>query len=890
MAILKCKMCGGDLHFEEGASTCVCEYCGNTNTLPVVGSDQEMNLFNRANHFRMINEFDRAITAYERILDADDTNAEAHWGIVLSRYGIEYVEDPISHERIPTCHRVQMTSILSDPDYLAAVEHADVVAKAEYKAQAEKIAEIQKGILSISSQEKPYDVFICYKETDENGNRTVDSTLAQDIYYGLTEAGYRVFFARITLEDKLGQQYEPYIFAALNSAKVMVVVGTKPENYNAVWVKNEWSRYLALMKNDRHRLLIPCYRDMDPYDLPDELSMLQSQDMSKIGFMQDLLRGINKVLAKETKKSTQQETVVVQQGTSGTTANAQVMRGNMALEDHEWEKADGFFEEALNLDPKCAEAYIGKLLVEKQQSNWSAWIESLKKQYAETTTETKIAIPKNEAHIEKMAEEYEVKGYLSKKEIRDQYEFNRVYNSSRFCRKRQKELQEKELRSDRLLSRAQQFSQGETRKLIEDGIRELLNVLDQRISDAKKEDADSIESVKKSYAENTAQADQRVIELNRRALDQREKDYQTAVEVMRSADDIGSYKNAINRLNATGNYKDASDLVDQCQKEIKRLEEERRKEEERQAEIKRKEEEHRSEIWRQEIERQERAKKKKRKLIGIAFGAVVVCVIAVFVVTNVVIPNKEYEAVVESMKKYSGSDVGDTIVFGVYEQDNDDANGTEDIEWIVLDKDGENYLLISKYALDCQPYNTATEDVTWADCSLNKWLNSEFYGKAFGKAEARMIVPTTVTADKNPQYDSDAGQDVNNEKVFLLSTKEAEELFSSDSERSCTATEYTKSLDELDYCYWLRTPGENDSSAAYVDMDSGRIDYAGFDIDISWALSIRPSIWVNIESGDNITTSRPESEKAVRDKGEETVVVETDRIVRAETEKKDRVG
>ena len=61
MAILKCKMCGGDLRFEESASTCVCEYCGNTNTLPVVGSDQEMNLFNRANHFRMINEFDRAI-------------------------------------------------------------------------------------------------------------------------------------------------------------------------------------------------------------------------------------------------------------------------------------------------------------------------------------------------------------------------------------------------------------------------------------------------------------------------------------------------------------------------------------------------------------------------------------------------------------------------------------------------------------------------------------------------------------------------------------------------------------------------------------------------------------------------------------------------------------
>ena len=133
----------------------------------------------------------------------------------------------------------------------------------------------------------------------------MDSTLAQEIYYQLTNEGYKVFFSRITLEDKLGQQYEPYIFAALNSAKVMLVVGTKPEHFAAVWVKNEWSRYLNLMKQDRNRLLIPCYRDMDPYDLPEELSALQSQDMSKIGFMQDLIRGVKKVLQRDAPKPAQ---------------------------------------------------------------------------------------------------------------------------------------------------------------------------------------------------------------------------------------------------------------------------------------------------------------------------------------------------------------------------------------------------------------------------------------------------------------------------------------------------------------------------------------------------------------------------------------------------------
>ena len=77
--------------------------------------------------------------------------------------------------------------------------------------------------------------------------------MAQDLYYQLVQEGYKVFFSRITLEDKIGMAYEPYIFAALNSAKVMVVVGTKPEYFNAVWVKNEWSRFLKLIKSNKNK-------------------------------------------------------------------------------------------------------------------------------------------------------------------------------------------------------------------------------------------------------------------------------------------------------------------------------------------------------------------------------------------------------------------------------------------------------------------------------------------------------------------------------------------------------------------------------------------------------------------------------------------------------------
>ncbi len=300
MITFKCKMCGGDLNFEVGASVATCPYCGTMQTLPKLSDSRRANMYERANHYRRLNEYDKALEIYEQILHDDATDAEVYWSLVLCQFGIEYVEDPSSHKRIPTVNRTQLYSILVNEDYKSALKYADGKQKKIYEEEAKTIDGIQKGILLISNQEKPFDVFICYKETDYNGRRTPDSVLATDIYHQLTNEGYNVFFSRITLEDKLGYQYEPFIFAALNSARVMLVIGTKPEYFDAVWVKNEWKRYLALMKNDRSRLLIPCYRDMDPYDLPEEFSTLQSQDMSKIGFAQDILHGINKLLSKQT--------------------------------------------------------------------------------------------------------------------------------------------------------------------------------------------------------------------------------------------------------------------------------------------------------------------------------------------------------------------------------------------------------------------------------------------------------------------------------------------------------------------------------------------------------------------------------------------------------------
>lgn len=309
MSVLICKMCGGDLEIKEGMTTARCPYCGTNQTLPKLDNEQRLRLYDRANHFRRNNDYDKAMAVYEQILNEDQTDSEAYWSIVLCRYGIEYVEDPSTRRRIPTVNRMQYTSVLADEDYKAALRYADVVQARIYEQEAIAIDAIQKGIFQVSRQEAPYDIFICYKEADEDGNRTRDSVLADEIYYQLIRNGFRVFFARITLQDKPGVAYEPYIFAALHSARAMIVVGTSPENFQTVWVRNEWSRYLTLIKQGEDKVLIPAYRDMDPYDLPKEFSHLQALDMSRLGFIQDLIHGIKNILGETVVQSDAKEPV-----------------------------------------------------------------------------------------------------------------------------------------------------------------------------------------------------------------------------------------------------------------------------------------------------------------------------------------------------------------------------------------------------------------------------------------------------------------------------------------------------------------------------------------------------------------------------------------------------
>ena len=925
MTIFKCKMCGGTIEVKEGTSVGVCDYCGTKQTLPRLDDERRANLYDRANHFRRNNEFDKAEGIYEQILSEDNTDAEAYWSLVLCRYGIEYVEDPATHKRVPTVNRTQFTSIFDDNNYESALRYADGYQRAIYENEANAINEIQKGILALAQKEEPFDVFICYKETDHNGRRTPDSVLANDLYHQLTQEGFKVFFSRITLEDKLGTAYEPYIFAALNSSKVMVVLGTRTEYFNAVWVKNEWSRYLALVKQSGgKKVLIPAYKDMDPYDLPEEFSHLQAQDMSKLGFMQDLIRGIKKIAQQDNPKGSVQETAVVNVGGPG--IKPLLKRAFLFLEDGDWESADAYCEKVLDQDPENAWAYLGKLMIE------------LNIRRRENLVDYKQPLRGNSNY---------------QKVVRFGSDKLRVYVTS---------IDERN-ENDRLVGIYQTA----------------VNAMNMAKTDVAYKSAAEIFRTVSDFKDAGSLAEQC---LDRAEACRKDAIYNTAKWRMLQGSE-SDYEEAIQFFQEVPGWRDANDQMLVCQQRIKEI----KIKEEKQLVAAQKEWEYRIAMEKErerriaaEMEEKRRiATAKRRKVflsICVIFSVVIMTIVLslflnkrskinnVYARAHALLDSGEYatayallreigdnetirasrceraltlldsgkyeealslfanvgdneeirsikldraiallnsenyevayalfaqigdnEAIVSSkydraMKLLDSGDneaaymlldglnykdsadkidsirpklskrfllsiaqVGSFVSFGAYWQKHTiEPSDKEDIEWLVLAKEDNQILVISRYALDSKQYNVSYPCINWKSSSIREWLNDTFLNDAFSSEEQKNIVTTTISVDNNPKNGSSPEND-NTDKVFLLSVKEAQKYFNTDEARKCRYA--TKEAKKQLCWWWLRSCGGNSNCSAIVRSD-GSIDSNGYGVcnDLG---AIRPALWINLE-------------------------------------------
>lgn len=300
MAVLQCKSCGAPLTVEPDDRFALCGYCNMQQTIPTADDEFKLQMFNQANELRRQFDFDGAKSFLQAVVAKSPKEPEAYWQICLCKYGIMYVEDQRTLERIPTFYRMVPGSILADEDYKKACEYAGVAAW-KYEEEAEKIEQLQRKISHLACSGEPYDIFICYKKTDPvTGAQTEDSRIASQIYMKLIESGYRVFWAERSLPA--GCEYEPYIYSALLSSQIMLVLGTNPQFYEADWVKNEWIRFLDMMARNPQKTIITCYKNMSAEQIPQKLQSLQAMDMGDMLFSGDLLDRIERKLPKNKKE------------------------------------------------------------------------------------------------------------------------------------------------------------------------------------------------------------------------------------------------------------------------------------------------------------------------------------------------------------------------------------------------------------------------------------------------------------------------------------------------------------------------------------------------------------------------------------------------------------
>ena len=402
MKLETCRSCGGEL--ERRGNHYYCRFCGNKWMVDVA---EDVHVVDRANAWAALRDcdFERAAELFENIILKDAESHEAYWGRALALSGIIYVTDLNENKKVPTCNSISEESFLDSPDVEKAISLSPVEIAESYKRQAEQIERIRVEWLEKARREPPYDVFISYKDSDrEKGiERTQDSIDAQDLYNALVAEGFKVFYSRLSLRNKVSEQYEPYIYNAIKTAKVMIVFGEKPEYFSAVWVKNEWSRFRARIESgEKHKnSLVVAYKNMSPAALPVVLKTRQCLNAGEMTFLPDLIKHIKRVID-ETKQAAHIERKEIKGGqiskratriANETLETREIGAGAVAKTDiseqqqlslvrsymnnKEWEDAEGLLDNLLFSNPNYAEAIWLKLFIRHKVTGGKALLRVL---------------------------------------------------------------------------------------------------------------------------------------------------------------------------------------------------------------------------------------------------------------------------------------------------------------------------------------------------------------------------------------------------------------------------------------------------------------------------------------------------------------------------------
>lgn len=406
---LRCKTCDAVLDMQTAHGGVVeCKFCRNVYTIPKAETKSDTReLLAIASHELDTCSFDRAYTAYSKAADTDESEPEAYFGKALAAFKVQYLKDAAKKHLQPVCHEVSEKKIKDDKNYKKALSLATSEQKAVYETRAEEIDSVMKEFNRLKSAGAHYDCFICVKVSDgkdAGGNSvyTQDSYEALKLYNHLKKRGYSPFYSEEEIRGKAGAEYEATILYALYTSECMLVVCSNEEYLQTPWVKNEYSRFMELINDERKDSdgITIVFKGKPIERLPGKRALIQGVNLNSgdaYAAIEDFVeshtpeakaRRAEAVAAKarqeeeirrqiEEQKKAQREleeklesirnqttAAPVQSVGAGATVNSLLIRAKQEKKDGNDERARQYYEKVIDADPQNGEAWWGMFLLD----------------------------------------------------------------------------------------------------------------------------------------------------------------------------------------------------------------------------------------------------------------------------------------------------------------------------------------------------------------------------------------------------------------------------------------------------------------------------------------------------------------------------------------------
>lgn len=486
-----------------------------------------------------------------------------------------------------------------------------------------------------------------------------------------------------------------------------------------------------------------------------------------------------------------------------------IAKGYECLAGGDFDEANGYFDRALAQDGENVKGCLGKLYASERVSNAKALQKKRLRCLSTLRTENLTACEEDAAAEAEMLKTCANANFMTPEEIKKRLSYDRNFASCTRFAEEALNSAEQFFETNRFYACALRNAQGLEADEV-NAVREgVLGPMRERVEKEAASDATNGLRISGAYKEHVAKGKQKLVQVYENRLSGA---YVGACARMQNvAEDANGLQAVSEEFMRLADYKDSAERAKECGEKALKM----------------------------KTSAATRAKRKKIFAITVAVLLAVAGVVTIFATKPIRDLRKKWEA-------------GAHVTFGTYPQTDEGTDSTP-IEWIVLERKGNNALLISRYALDCVPYNNESKDVTWQTCSLRKWLNDEFYRKAFSATEQNAILATDVDNSKEQGgYDTNSGHDTK-DRVFLLSYKEAGHYISIKADRACSPTDYAlkrgawtsaenMAEDRRAGTWWLRSPGGDQYRAAYIASDGSRYQNSITGKDFG----VRPVVWVDI--------------------------------------------